>query len=525
MAERNLRVTSSRSGHPTLAVDDRLLHSSYDPVKEARREVAEAVAARPRVLILLGMGLGYAAEAALAMAPESKVIVVEADEAIYRCARATRALPQDPRLTWAVGRNEAALFEALSFSIDALDAGSIRYVTRLAELDADHYGRVVDLVGRIASMHAESLGSMARLGPLWWENSVRNALAWVGRPEVGAWTSPALTGQPVVVFAAGPTLGDHLERFAGRDGGVRFAVDTACERVHAAGVRVDAVFSIDAQAQTLDHFARVRPRRLIASPVVPPALWDRAEQSWITSLDGPHFDWWDGVSRRRVGRLKSGGSVTTFAFDLARRMRACAIVLVGADFANRGRHRHVPGTTYEASGLRRLARFRSLEHLERRGACEKDGFSTEPVLAQYAQWMEWEIAATSCPVRRMADFGLLRHVPVATERELAGWLDRPAPAMPAGERGDADGERALASIRSALAAERRALDRVLAAGCGRIEPILELSGFFDLLVRPAVVAAARDGMSPDVRDFLEGNLRRAADVLDEVLAGAAGGRA
>ncbi len=511
-----MRVVVSKSGAPTLALGDRYLHSAYDPVREARREVEALVPDNPSLVVILGMGLAYAVDAALELMPGAQILVIESSEEIHRLAAETRALPDDPRVTWIIGKHADANFEALTYTIDAVAAVGTRYLTRLAALNDDpdaaaYYARVVDTIGRIAAMHVEGLRSMAQWGPLWWENSVRNAREWATRPDVGGWFGPALgKGQAVFVFAAGPTLSDHLDRFVGQEGGIRFVVDTAYETVRRAGVRVDVVFAVDAQAQTLAHFAHARPACLVAAPVVPPSLWGMAGDALLTSLDGPHFAWWDRALGRPVARLKSGGSVTTFAFDLARRMNPDAVVLVGADFAHRGSRRHVGGTAYETGDVARVARFLPLERLARREAFRHAGHATEPVLAQYAQWMLWEIHATRCPVYRMSDFGLLAGVPVAAPSNLDPWLAAPAPSLrvPRSRLGD------IKPLWSALADERRALGKALE---GSDEHLAALSGFFDLLVRPWAVASMREGFSGEARDALRGALATAASVLDDVL--------
>lgn len=507
-----MHVTLSKSGMPTLALGERFLHSAYDPVKEARREVEPLIAGRPALVVILGMGLGYAIDAVRELLPDAKILVVEADEALYNLAKKTRALPEADQITYVVGRHADANFEALSWSVDPISAVSTRYLTRLAELHPDYYSHVVETIGRIAAMHIEGLKSTAHFGKLWWENSVRNYQEWATRPDVSSWFGPAIGGsQPCFIFAAGPTLGDHLDLFAAHEGGIRFVVDTAYETVHRAGVRIDAVFAIDAQTQTLAHFARSRPARLVASPVVPPALWNLVPDALLTSLDGPHFAWWDHVLTRPVARLKSGGSVTTFAFDLSRRMNAEAIILVGADFAHRSGKRHVGGTAYEVENVEMVNRFSPLEKLARRPIFQHGGYETEPVLTQYAQWMLWEIHETRSPVYRMVEFGLLNGVPIASKDQLDRWLGASPPLLPMPHRRLAD----VKPVLSALARERASLAPVLGGDVTKLET---LSGFWDLITRPYAVATAHDGLTGAVFDALRDVLRQSDDVLDDVLA-------
>lgn len=511
----------ARTGQPTLEIDGRVVHSVYDPVKEARREIEPFVGQDVAMLVILGMGLGYAIDAALELLPCTRVLVIEADEAIYRAARAARPLPASPRLTYVVGRNAEANFIAITTVFDVLASTSFRYLTRLAELDPEYYAGVVNTIGRAAEMHIEGLRSTASFGLLWWENAVRNYREYATLPDVGDWFG-AYRNQPLFVFAAGPTLEDDLDRFAVSEGGIRFVVDTAYERVRSAGVRIDAVFAVDAQDRTLDHFALAPPERLIAVPVIPPRLFTLAREKMINSLIGPLFDWFDQALTRPVARLKSGGSVTTFAFDLARRMGAGPIIFVGADFAHRDGRRHAPGTAYERLSGAALNRFASIEDLTRRQVEEvavlEGGMRTENNLVQYARWLEWEIRETRSEVLRLADFGLLREVPVIEKKRLAAVLDGPRPEMkwPAPRREDPR------RLFECMRAERVALDEALK---GDPRALTALSSFYDPIVRPAAVASQRGALEPDALDRLYRQLTHARAVLDEVLGAAARSRA
>lgn len=512
-----LEVIPSRSGPPTLKLGDRLLHSAYDPVKEAERELDAIASDRPSLIVILGMGLGYAVRAARRRFPEVKILAVEAEPEIYALAdRVARdrgePLPNDESVTYVVGRNREANFAAITFGAGEREIACIRYVTRLAETDAAHYKEIVDTIGRVAAMHVEGLKSTAHFGFLWWENSVRNYREWATLPDVSGWFGTH-RGRPAVIFAAGPTLMDGLDLFDA-PGALRFVVDTALRTVASSGIRIDAVFAIDAQEGTLDHFTAVLPRRLVAAPVVPPRLWAMSDERILMSLAGPHFDWFDDALGRPVARLKSGGSVTTFAFDLARRMGADPIFLVGADFAHRGGRRHADGTAYETSEVTALSRFRSRERrLPSESAVVRDGLETEQNLAQYAQWMAWEIQATPARVYRAADFGLLKDVPVMDRGAIRKMLDaeepRMASAAPPG--GATDPRRLLEAFKT----ERIALKAALAGDIGAFRV---LSGFFDPIIRPAAVASAREALEGELLDRVMEQLRRADAVLEEILA-------
>ncbi|MCB2210539.1 glycosyltransferase [bacterium] len=87
-------VTESRSGAPSLRVNGRALHSTYDPVREAKQQLARLSSDLPQksTLVLIGLGLGFLAEAWLDARPDDELFVLEPDEDLFRHAIRSRDL-------------------------------------------------------------------------------------------------------------------------------------------------------------------------------------------------------------------------------------------------------------------------------------------------------------------------------------------------------------------------------------------------------------------------------------------------
>ena len=508
-----MKIVESKSGAPTLVIGERYLHSKYDPVKEAQREISAVAGDNPAVLVILGTGLGYTITEALKILPNTKILAVESNPDIYRLMMENRQISESERIFFVVGKNRESNFEAITRCIDASAATCIKYISRLSVLDDKHYSEITEMIGKVAEMQIEGLNSMVRFGPLWWENSVRNYREWAELPDASGWFG-AFSKTPVFIFAAGPTLSDNLDLFADGEGGLRFAVDTAYPILVKAGIRVDAVFAVDAQKMTLAHFEGAQPDFLLGAPVIPPELWKLAKKSVILSLDGPHFSWFDIALGRRTARLKSGGSVTTFAFDLARRMTAEKIILVGADFAHRHGRRHSSGTAYEHFTDLIQSRFFSIESSNRQNQIQRDGFETESQLAQYAQWMKWEIYETSRPVFRTADFGLLKDVPVIDRAELKKIISTARPEFYRPNFHPVDSRFLIEAFKMEKIALQFAMN-------GDATALRELSGFFDPIIRPYAVVSQREELSAKLLNELFDKLRSANRILDEVISGSA----
>ncbi len=85
-----LKIEESRTGVPTAQTDGRYLHSRMDPVREAERMVAREAESEPGCAVFLGFGLGYQIEAFRRRYPQTAVIIIEADPALFKAALAAR---------------------------------------------------------------------------------------------------------------------------------------------------------------------------------------------------------------------------------------------------------------------------------------------------------------------------------------------------------------------------------------------------------------------------------------------------
>ncbi|MCD6288776.1 MAG: glycosyltransferase, partial [Candidatus Hydrogenedentes bacterium] len=136
-------VVESRSGDLTLRVDGRYVHSSYDPVKEASRRVANCGVRGDRPVIVLGLGLGWHLRALLGMTT-GRVVVIEADEEVAAAAANHMDIsgPDADRCVFYVGR-EPSEIAADSLFRESVEAGSelLRFEPA-CRIDPGYYDRV-----------------------------------------------------------------------------------------------------------------------------------------------------------------------------------------------------------------------------------------------------------------------------------------------------------------------------------------------------------------------------------------------
>ena len=158
------------------------------------------------------------------------------------------------------------------------------------------------------------------------------------------------SGATVRVAAAGPTLGDHYRRLR-EDPVPLVAVDAALRPLLAADVVPHIVVSIDGHREGMRRVfdvddERLRDTILVYMPVVSHAV--------LTGWPGPRCVAYDGSPRYAALRtelpraeLFASGSVAHPAVDLAVRMGARRVELLGCDFATPRGRTHVEGCAWE----------------------------------------------------------------------------------------------------------------------------------------------------------------------------------
>ncbi len=156
-------------------------------------------------------------------------------------------------------------------------------------------------------------------------------------------------GRTLAVAGAGPTLSSHYEYLREHRGSFCLvAVDAALRPLAAAGISPDVVVSIEGNEEgLLPFFSAVdldsfEESALVYFPIVPGSVLTIWPGRRLTAYpDQPQYA--ELSARYPKGRLFSSGSVIHPAVDLAVKMGAAKVLLLGADFSFPGEKSHVEG--------------------------------------------------------------------------------------------------------------------------------------------------------------------------------------
>lgn len=253
---------------------------------------------------------------------------------------------------------------------------------------------------------AQNRATLIEFASLWQENLLKNLPSMVRFPGVNALFG-RFKGIPVVIVGAGPSLDRDLKGFNKIKGrALIIACDTALKTLLDSGIEPDLVVALDGGEENYKHFHGTNSSKttLVAVSITHPKI--------LSSFSGPIFmadfihplNEWLSLFVGEKGYLKTGGSVITTCFDLARLAGCDPIIFSGLDLAFTDGVTHSSGSSYTEGMLGGIGKFRTLEmmHRERIRSSQTlliDGTNGKKVLTSnkhltYLRWLESEIAST-----------------------------------------------------------------------------------------------------------------------------------
>ncbi|MBM3327134.1 MAG: glycosyltransferase [Calditrichaeota bacterium] len=153
-----IEIFPARSGTLTMRISGNMLHSLYDPVKEAQTIAKAALADVPEEapVVILGLGLGYLAQAVKAL-HRGSLAVVEADDAVARAALSAQPWLEHNDVLYLAGQPVAKVVENI---FNTLPVKGRYYFVRNApsvKLHPDYYSEIERLLAERSRANIERL--------------------------------------------------------------------------------------------------------------------------------------------------------------------------------------------------------------------------------------------------------------------------------------------------------------------------------------------------------------------------------
>ena len=417
------------------------LHSTRNPLAEARKQLAAIDDADPTVVVLVGGGLGFLTEAARTRWPSVRVVVVEPVPQLASAARArTPELYRSDNVHVVVGptyRGAEDLWR--TFDVPAKSQRSVPPVVihpvmaRVLPDPMAHAARVVRRAVRSSQMNARARQDNAGRYLL---NTLRNLpLITKGADPTGL--RGQLDSVPAVIVAAGPSLDRNLPTLRTlADRALIVSTDTAWHPLAAANVDPHLVIAVDPTSANGRHLAGVPSQRdtwvLAEGSVDPAALRPLVGRTATFRVAAHHpWPWLQSLGLERTV-VDVWGSVLTAAYSLTLGFGCDPIIFVGADLAFTDQRPYCRGTAFEHDWARYMAQGVSLREVWRNTLSARELVTepgvhgedvlTAPHLVEVRNWLLERAGETRWRMLNATPGGIL-HEPGVEQVTLAAALD------------------------------------------------------------------------------------------------------
>lgn len=359
-----LEYVEAKNGSASASFDGIMLHSKYNPEREAEQLVSTCGDDCP-CAVFLAFGLGYAPIVFAKKNPSAVLILVESDPVFLFAAFST--------LDWQPVLDHQQIIFALDADIQTVaslirphNSNDMALISNAAWTahDREYFEKVRTAISRDSHKNQVNTNTLEKFSRLWLRNSCKNLPYLASLGGVKDYFGMAPSTVPFVVLAAGPSLEavlPHLAQLKKR--AVLVCVDTALRACLNAGVEPDFIVLVDPQYACARHveFLSSPTSILIAESAVWPSVFrfNCREIVLCSSLFpiGQYFE-------RRLGQkgaLGAGGSVATTAWDFARKCGAKKIYMAGMDLGFPGKQTHIRGSQFEERSHRMSNRTSTAE--------------------------------------------------------------------------------------------------------------------------------------------------------------------
>jgi hypothetical protein len=334
-----------------------LLHSRYDPVKEARDALSKQDLSGDGCFVFLGFGLGYLLDALLESQPpgEGSYFVVESSLHVLRAAfeaRDLRRILDHPRLHFAWPVAGAELREQWQRFFDPVRAERCTFLTHAASiaLAPASFKAAAELIQTGTFQILTDINTLVARSHEFLGNFCRNFRKASVSPGVSAFAG-RFSGVPAVIVSAGPSLDRNIHELRGKDEHVlMLSTDTALKPLLAAGVEPHFVLTADPGHRNYLHLkgcATARSLLVAESTAYPDVFGEFPGRTVSCTFRDSSLGALAAIFAEK-GFLKAWGSVATMALDFALTLGCDPVIFAGQDLAYSGGRSYCSGLYTEA---------------------------------------------------------------------------------------------------------------------------------------------------------------------------------
>ena len=333
---------------------DIYFHSKYNPVREANGLIKNFKVKKEKQVIALGFGLAYHLNELASRNQFEKIIIIEPYISIFYTALNfidLSTLLKNKRLVFIINGN-LEIFDVINRNISLSLSKELAFLEQAPSLklfDSD-YDKIYKEIKEAINYKKISLASDIQQARKWRNNIIINLSYIFKNPKADDFFG-TFEGIPAICVSAGPSLDKNIEEIKNAEGkALIMCVGTALKALLKHNINPDIVVSIDGNEANYKHFkdiAEIPDTYLFAemgNHYRIQSQWND-KQAFFTMKR--NFSGWVEKLKGEYTPIKTGGTVAHSMVDLAYKLGADPIVLVGQDLAYAEGRTHARGTTYE----------------------------------------------------------------------------------------------------------------------------------------------------------------------------------
>ena len=341
-----------------------LLHSAYDPIKEANTLIKEIENDEDLDLVFVfGIGAGYLVNAVRKL--HIPVAVIEPSIDFFNTLIDNFKLDtilENNKITFFIGGNDdedIEKFISLTTTKKVKFFITRSYATLFAEEALHYQSKVLSIVDK----KIININTISRFDKLWAYNIASNVVEIATHYGVNKFFNK-YKNIPAVIVSAGPSLEKNIRKLKEmKNKAIIIAVDTAMKPLSSHGISPHFVITIDPQKKNSKYFRNIHfeDTVLIAESSVDHEAIEsfKGAEYFIDSIFPLAKYFMKPLGNR--GDITMGGSVSTAAYDFAIRIGANPIIMVGLDLSFPNHQTHIKGSYHEENFFTEIGKLDSYD--------------------------------------------------------------------------------------------------------------------------------------------------------------------
>ncbi len=402
------------------------LSSRYHPLQEAEK-ISNNISIKTPYFLIIGLGNPYLIFSISKKNTEKEIIVIEPSEEIFNTILSNNYLSKmvsSHNIKLKIIKTEEELKNLLS-SISYFEY----YINPQYKTIFTFISTWEEIIKKTIQNLEINRNTLKRFGNVWAKNLILS-LNYITLTKGIKEFYDVFKNINAIVIGAGPSLDNNLEELRELyNSFLIISVDTSWGYLSSQGIKPDIVITVDPQLKNFIYNLTSKDYKttlFVCDTLYPPLIYKHIPISNILNFDSPLKVWQTikEIYNLEKGTIEVGGSVVCSAIDLAYKLGANKVLLVGVDLGYPNQKIYSKNNYYELNNFVNsniflpydpyniLSKYPIVEKISNNGS----KILTDPRMITFKNWIENYITTTNISIINLSPNGLqinnTQHIPI-----------------------------------------------------------------------------------------------------------------